>query len=71
MTLEDIISQLSTFDEEQLIRINSEVDAIDEKFRDHLERVETRAEEHEVMSDWNAALHEAEKRLVELIHIVV
>jgi len=48
-----------------------EVDAIDEKFRDHLERVETRAEEHEVMSDWMAARHEAEKRLVELIHIVV
>ena len=48
-----------------------EVDAIDEKFRDHLERVETRAEEHEVTSDWMAARHEAEKRLVELIHIVV
>ncbi len=48
-----------------------EVDAIDEKFRDHLERVETRAEEHEVMSDWMAARHEAESRLVELIQIRV
>jgi hypothetical protein len=48
-----------------------EVDTIDAKFRDLLERVETRAEEHEVMSDWMAARHEAEKRLVELIHIVV
>ncbi len=48
-----------------------EVDGIDATFRDLLERAETRAEEHEVMSDWMAARHEAEKRLVELIHIVV
>ena len=48
-----------------------EVGDIDEKFRDLLERVETRAEEHEVMSDWMAARHEAESRLVELIQIRV
>ena len=36
-----------------------------------LERTETRAEEHEVMSDWMAARHEAESRMVELIQIRV
>jgi hypothetical protein len=48
-----------------------EIDGIDEKFRDLLERTETRAEEHEVMSDWMAARHEAESRMVELIQIRV
>ena len=48
-----------------------EIDAIDKKFSRLLEWVETRAEEHEVMSDWMAARHEAEKRMAELIHIVV
>jgi len=48
-----------------------EIDAIDKKFSRLLEWVETRAEEREVMSDWMAARHEAEKRMVELIDIRV
>ncbi len=48
-----------------------EIDAIDKKFSRILEWVETRAEEHEVMSDWMAARHEAEKRMVALIDIRV
>jgi hypothetical protein len=48
-----------------------EIDGIDEKYRRILEWTETRAEEHEVMSDWMAARHEAEKRMVELIDIRV
>ena len=48
-----------------------EIDAIDDKFRRILEWTDDPEAEHQVMSDWMAARHEAEKRLVELIHIVV
>ena len=48
-----------------------EIDAIDDKFRRILEWADSPEEEHQVMSDWMAARHQAERRLVELIHIVV
>lgn len=48
-----------------------EIDAIDDKFRRILEWTDDPQEEHQVMSDWMAARHEAEKRMVEMIHIVV
>ena len=48
-----------------------EIDAIDKKYSRILEWTETRAEEREVMSDWKAARHEAEKRMAALIDIRV